>query len=185
MHSQVPQATVGKVQRRDRKPIAVGASVPSVPLASTAGRVIDVSEEGAERNVVLLFYPGDREGLKYPELIGCTPEACSFRDRLDEFERLSARVFGVSFQSTKRQQGFQAAEGLGFELLSDSEGQLAEALGIPLWESDVGELYVTRTTVVLARGPAIAQIFPDVKIEGHVDDVLAFLTTLAEDGNAE
>lgn len=96
-----------------------GDALPDVPLRSTAGRVVSVTLKAADRHVVLFCFPGDREGLRYPELAGCTPEACSFSDRLSDVTSLGATVFGLSLQSTERQQRFVEREHLTFELLSD------------------------------------------------------------------
>lgn len=128
--------------------------------------------EADENWVVLFFYPGDREGLRYPELKGCTPEACAFRDALHNFQEAGARVFGVSLQSTDRQREFVDREGLTFELLSDARRELVEAWGVPLWVSEAGEEFVVRTTMVVAPGGRVVHVFEDVEVEGHVDAVL-------------
>jgi peroxiredoxin len=105
-----------------------------------------------EHHLVLFFYPGDREGLRYPELAGCTAEACAFRDHLFQFRQSGAVVYGVSLQPVERQRGFVAREHLTFPLLSDQSERLVRALGVPVWESESGERFAVRTTVVVARG---------------------------------
>lgn len=134
--------------------------------------------EVGKNHLVLFFYPGDREGLRYPELVGCTPEACSFRDRLNELRSLGALVFGVSAQPTMRQQDFVRREGLTFELLSDEGWELMKSLGIPAWSSPTGERFPVRTTMVVEKGGRVADIFEDVEVEGHLERVIISLQKL-------
>ena len=164
-----------KLTRQGGVSIRVGDLLPRIRLPSTAGRTVDLAAEVGRNHLVLFFYPGDREGLRYPELVGCTPEACSFRDRLNELRSLGALVFGVSAQPTMRQHDFIRREGLTFELLSDEGWELMESLGIPVWSSPTGERFPVRTTVVVEKGGLVADIFEDVEVEGHVDMVITSL----------
>ncbi len=161
--------------RRSGLAVGPGDWLPAARLPSTAGGYVELREAATGSHVVLLFYPGDREGLRYPQLAGCTQEACSFRDALSSFRRLGARVFGISLQSTNRQREFVAREGLTFPLLSDEHEQLVGLLGIPVWESEAGERFVARTTLVVRRDGQIAEVFEGVDPAGHVERVLASL----------
>jgi peroxiredoxin Q/BCP len=162
----------GKVQTKP------GDLLPSVTLRSTAGREVDVAAEATHRHVVMFFYPGDREGLRYPELAGCTAEACSFRDHLTTLHKLGAVVYGVSLQSTERQRQFVEREHLSFELLSDDQKRLVSALGIPMWVSEGGEEFVARTTVVVAKGGSVTAVFEDVDVAGHAEAVIEVVRQL-------
>ena len=171
-------AIAGRVHRQGRISIRPGDLLPSVTLHSTAGRDVDVLGEATNRHVVLLFHPGDREGLRYPELAGCTAEACSFRDHLTTLHKLGAVVYGVSLQSTERQRQFVEREDLSFEVLSDGQKKLVNALGIPMWISEAGEEFVARTTIVARKGGQVAVVFEDVDITGHVEAVIELLRRL-------
>ncbi len=162
----------GQVRRRGKVSIRPGDRLPPVTLRSTAGRNVDLAAEAVNHHVIIFFYPGDRLGLRYPELAGCTSEACSFRDHLDTLHALGAIVFGVSLQSTGRQRQFVEREHLSFELLTDERRELAKALGIPCWMSQLGEWFVARTTVVVARGGPVAYVFEDVEVDTHVEAVI-------------
>jgi peroxiredoxin Q/BCP len=162
----------GKVQTKP------GDLLRSVTLHSTSGREVDVAAEATHRHVVMFFYPGDREGLRYPELAGCTVEACAFRDHLDTLCGLGAVLFGVSLQSTERQRQFVEREHLSFELLSDDQKKLVSALGIPMWICEAGEECVARTTVVVARGGRVAAVFEDVDVAGHAEAVIEVVRQL-------
>lgn len=78
------------------------------------------------RWVVLYFYPKD-------ETIGCTREACAFRDRLDAFRGLDAEVVGVSVQDKESHRRFADRHGLPFRLVADADKSISrsyEALGL-------------------------------------------------------
>ena len=166
------------MRRQGRISIRPGDLLPSVTLHSTAGRDVYVAAKAATNHVVIFFYPGDREGLRYPELAGCTGEACSFRDHLATLHKLGAVLFGVSLQSTERQRQFVEREHLSFELLSDEHKKLVSALGIPMWISREGEEFVVRTSVVVAKGGRVAAVFEDVDAAGHVEAVIEVVRRL-------
>ena len=58
-------------------------------------------------------------------------------------------------------------------MLSDAGGQLAEQLGI---KNERG--MAKRVTYVLDREGKVRQIFPDVKVDGHTEEVLAAVRSL-------
>jgi peroxiredoxin Q/BCP len=168
----------GRVHRAGAVSAAVGDTLPPVSLPATSGRDVDLAAEAKQRHLVLFFYPGDRDGLRFPELSGCTAEACSFRDHTSAMRALGAAIFGVSTGTVARQRAFVEREGLTFELLSDPQHTLIDALGIPLWRTDCGGEFVSRTTFVVRRGGCIARIFEDVTVPGHLDAVLGAVQSL-------
>jgi peroxiredoxin Q/BCP len=168
----------GGVSRAGSVGARVGQILPALSLPSTNGRSVDLGVEAQERHLVLFFYPGDRDGLRFPELQGCTAEACALRDHASEMRALGAEIYGISTGTTTRQQAFAEREGLTFQLLSDPDHRLIDALGIPLWRSAEGERFVSRTTFIIGRGGRIANIFEDVEVPGHLDAVLSALQEL-------
>lgn len=152
-----------------------GDTLPYLRLPSTDGRSVELSEETKSSHLILFFYPGDLEGIRYPELAGCTPEGCAFRDNVGKIRQLGGTVFGVNLHSTARQRSFVERELLSFELLSDSEKKLTEALGIPIWRTKAGEEFVDRVTIIVAKGGKITHVFEDVQVEGHIDEILEVL----------
>ncbi|MGH7373732.1 MAG: peroxiredoxin [Candidatus Rokuibacteriota bacterium] len=118
--------------------------MPSVRLASTAGRVVDLAEI-AERPAVLFLYPrtgepGKAAGPEWdaiPGARGCTPQSCGFRDLHREFVALGVTVFGVSTQKTGYQSEFVERNHVPFELLSDRDLALTRSLRLPTFEYPV------------------------------------------------
>jgi peroxiredoxin Q/BCP len=170
-----------RVTREGELTVEVGDTLPGVTLASTAGGDVSLTETAATRHVVLVFYPGDLEGIEYPELMGCTPQGCSVRDNLQTIADLGAAVYGVNFHSTDRQREFVEREQLTYELLSDQNETLTEALGIPRWMSEDGERFVARTTVIAEQGGAITHVIEEPTVEGHAEEIIARLRELSTD----
>jgi len=71
-----------------------------------------------------------------PGARGCTPQTCAFRDRQDELAGLGATLVGISAMPADDQREFAEREGIGYELVNDSELRLAEELGLPTFEAD-------------------------------------------------
>jgi peroxiredoxin len=100
--------------------------VPSIPLAGTDGTQVNLSSLAGL--TILFAYP--RTGVPnqpnppgwdaIPGARGCTPQACSFRDRFDEIKSLGvAHLYGLSVQSTDYQREMTEREHLPFSMLSD------------------------------------------------------------------
>lgn len=88
------------------------------------GDDVTLSEFFGKKNVVLYFYPKD-------ETVGCTKEACAFRDSYDIFTELDAEVLGVSGQSVESHKSFASHHGLPFLLLSDESNMVRALYGVP------------------------------------------------------
>ena len=82
-------------------------------------------------------------------------------------------VLGVSPDSLESHRKFKQKYQLPYRLLSDEGHRLADAFGIWKEKSMYGLKFmgVERTTVIIDREGRIAQIFPKVKIPGHVEAV--------------
>lgn len=156
--------------------------IPPIRLLATSGREVNLAQEAAQKHLVLFIYPGDGAGLRYPELAGCTAEACSIRDSISQFRQRGAAPFGISLQSTERQRAFAEREHLPFELLSDQAEELVQALQVPVWESPEGERFAARATFLIAKGGQILQRFDEIHVEHHVAEVLQALRSVAEVG---
>jgi thioredoxin-dependent peroxiredoxin len=96
----------------------VGEPAPDFELQGTAGP-FKLSDHRGER-VVLLFYPGDNT-------VVCTKQFCSYRDRAEDFAKLSATVVGISSQDLASHEGFAATHSLNVPLLADADKRVARA----------------------------------------------------------
>lgn len=157
-----------------------GLSLPSVPLASTAGGEVDLAALRG-RTVVFCYPRTGRPGEPLPagwDLIpgarGCTPQVCAFRDRHDELLRRGVRVFGLSAQTPDEQAEAAGRLGLPYELLSDAELRLARALRLPTFEVE-GRTYIRRLTLIVRDGRIEHVFYPVFPPHRNADDVLAWL----------
>lgn len=151
--------------------------MPRVSLPSTAGRIVDLSALSAPRTVIYCYPMTGVPGKPLPEgwdmipgARGCTPQTCSFRDHHQELSELKAEVFGLSTQTTEYQLEMATRLHLPFEILSDAEFRLCEALRLPTFEVD-GIRLLKRLTLIV-RGGIIEHVFypvfPPNESAGHV-----------------
>ena len=106
--------------------------------------------------------------------------ACNFRDNLARVKSIGAVVLGVSADSVKRHAKFAEAEGLNFPLLADEAKTTLEAYGVWQQKSMMGKKYmgIVRTTLLIDPEGMVRKIYDGVKVNGHVDEVLADLKAL-------
>lgn len=157
-----------------------GLRLPSIPLPSTAGEVVDLSSLAGTG--VVYCYPRtgepDRESPPgwddIPGARGCTPQSCAFRDHYGELQALGARVFGLSAQDTEYQREAAGRLHLPFALLSDAELAFARALRLPTFTTAGMEL-IKRLTLVIAAGRIEKVFYPVFPPDRNAADVVAWL----------
>jgi thioredoxin-dependent peroxiredoxin len=141
------------------------------------------AKDFAGKVLVVYFYPRDSTP-------GCTREAQAFNAAAKDLAKLGAAVLGVSKDSVKSHCSFRDKYSLGFPLLSDPDLVLHEAFGAYGEKTMYGKkvLGTIRSTFILDRDPerTVLRVFPNVKVDGHVDKVLAALRELLSkpDGKA-
>ncbi len=136
-----------------------GQKFPDVEFITEDEGRISPSDLTGQRSV-LYFYPKDGAP-------GCTKEACSFRNRIADYEQAGIKVYGVSLDSPESHREFREKHNLNFPLLTDENGQAAEALGV-LGDRGVAN----RTTFLLDSEGKISEVYPEVSPEAHADEIL-------------
>jgi thioredoxin-dependent peroxiredoxin len=151
------------------KPL-IGSPAPSFSGTNTASEPVTIANYAGQW-LVLYFYPKDNTP-------GCTTEAIDFTQLLPEFQKLGAKVVGVSPDSVATHCKFIAKQSLQIELLSDPDHQMAEAYGVWQLKKFMGKEYmgIVRSTFVIDAQGNLAQIWPSVKVKGHAAAVLEWLT---------
>jgi len=149
----------------------IGKPAPDFTLPSTSGEPVSLRQFKGKKTVVLYFYPKD-------ETPGCTKEACGFRDTTAEFAQRGAVILGVSTDSIESHMKFKEKHKLPFDLLADEDAAVSKAFGVYKQKNLYGKKYlgIERTTFIIDRTGRIAQIYPKVKVDGHIADVLGFLS---------
>ena len=159
-----------------------GMRMPHVVLASTRGRKVDLSSLGGDRTVLYLYPRTGRPGHEVPAgwdaipgARGCTPESCGFRDHFRELKGLGAGVFGLSTQDTAYQREAAQRLELPFELLSDVDFQLTDAMRLPTFEFE-GVRLLKRLTMVVRDGAVEHVFYPVFPPDSHAEQVVAWLS---------
>jgi peroxiredoxin Q/BCP len=146
-----------------------GDPAPAFTAATSGGGTVSLADF-KDQHVVLYFYPRD-------DTPGCTKEACAFRDGFAEFQQCGAIVLGVSIDSVKSHDKFVGKYRLPFTLLADEDKRIVQAYGV--WGEKVfmGRKYLGTHRITFLIGPdgRIKKIWPQVKPDEHVPQVLAAL----------
>jgi peroxiredoxin Q/BCP len=150
----------------------IGQPAPDFSLADQNGNPITLGDFTTQW-LVLYFYPKDNTP-------GCTAEAKDFTDLVPEFSTKSAKILGVSPDSTKSHSKFIAKHNLSITLLSDPEHQLIESYGAWRLKKFMGKEYmgVARSTFLISPEKIITYAWPNVKTKGHAQEVLTKLAEL-------
>lgn len=151
------------------KELKEGELAPDFKAKSTEGKDISLKDFRG-KNVILYFYPKD-------DTPGCTREACGFRDEFKRFAAKDAVVLGVSHDSLESHDKFREKYSLPFTLLSDQEKKISASYGVYKEKSLYGRLFmgIERTTFVIGKDGKIKKIFPRVKVDGHIEELLQSL----------
>ena len=134
--------------------IAVGKPPPDFTARAHDGSSVRLSELRG-KPVVVYFYPKD-------ETPGCTKEACAFRDAWDQLDAKGVVLLGVSGDSDASHRAFAEHHKLPFRLISDPDGALAGAFGVPV------RLGIpSRQTIVVGRDGNVKAIHRSVDVASH------------------
>lgn len=157
-----------------------GLALPDMELPATDRRRMNLGRLAGRRIVFIYPWTG-RPALPNPPhwddikgAHGSTPEAEGFRDHHDAIRALAFEVLGMSGQTTADQQEFASRLKLPFPLISDHDGMLRDAMGLPTFETG-GVTYLKRLTLVLRDGAIERVVYPVHPPHTHARDVLASL----------
>ncbi len=86
----------------------------------------------------------------------------------------------MSKDPVKSQKSFKEKNDLPFELLSDESGEICGAYGVLKEKSMFGKKFkgIERTTYIIDEDGNIADVFENVKVKGHDDEVIKALKEL-------
>jgi len=150
--------------------IDVGDLAPDFSLPSQTGEQISLADFRGKQAMVLFFYPKDGTAV-------CTKEACSFRDAYEDFVQAGAVVMGVSSDPVESHRAFASGHRLPFVLLSDADGSLRKAFGVP---KTLG-LLPGRVTYVIDKQGLVRHVFSaQFSADRHVAEALAVVRQLAQ-----
>jgi peroxiredoxin Q/BCP len=142
--------------------LAPGDLAPDFTLPDANGREVTLSSLRGQR-VIIYFYPAAMT-------LGCTKEACDFRDSWSELSDAGFTVLGISPDAPAKLARFAEKEGLTFPLLADPGRAVLAAYGaygekMLYGKKSVG---VIRSTFVIGADGRIENAYYGVQATGHV-----------------
>lgn len=144
-----------------------GMRLPELTLCATDGTAVSL---GRLTGLTVIFVyprtgqPGQPQPAAdwdaIPGARGCTPQACSFRDRHEDLRSLGVdNLFGLSTQRTDYQREAVERLHLPYPLLSDHRLSLASALRLPTFEAG-GTVLLKRLIMIVEDGVIATVIYP-------------------------
>ena len=131
------------------------------------------SKDHAGKNLVLFFFPK-------ADTTGCTKEAISFSNLINEFENLNTIVIGISKDTVEKQIKFKSKYDLKCILGSDVDVKICSKFGVWVEKSMYGKKYmgIQRSTFLINTEGKIQNIWNKVKVPGHAEEVLEVVKKL-------
>ena len=119
------------------------------------------------RKLVVYFYPKDSTP-------GCTAEACSLRDGMDDLVAAGYAVVGISADSTASHQRFKEKQQLNFPLVADVDKSTIMAFGAYGEKKMAGRVYmgIIRTTFVIDESGVVERVITKVDTKNAARQIL-------------
>ncbi len=142
----------------------VGDLAPDFTLPSDSDTITLSSLKG--KPVVLYFYPKD-------DTSGCTKEAIAFSQLKPEFDKIGARVIGLSPDSAEKHAKFRKKHELTVDLAADEDRTALEAYGVWVEKSMYGRKYmgVERATFLIDAEGRIAHVLLTMITCNRINDL--------------
>lgn len=137
-------------------PLATGADLPKLSATNQNGEAVDLCGFKGQKGLVLFFFPKAFSP-------GCTAESCGFSDERAQYLEKGFEIFGVSRDTPEQLKKFKEEYKLSYQLLSDPEGQLAKALGVPPG---------ARQTVIVGKDGKLERVIATVAAKTHPQELI-------------
>jgi len=157
--------------------VDTGDTAPDFTAPMTNGNVEEftLSERLHEAPIVFAFFPAAFTGV-------CTHEMETFEDRLGEFEKYGATVYGISVDTPFALDAFRDDNGLTFDFISDTNRRIVEAYDLTMDFASMGVEDVAKRSVFVVDGDGVVQyawVSDDPGIEPDYDEVHDAVAELA------
>ena len=155
--------------------LEIGDDAPDFTLIDQNQNSFTLSELHG-KPVVVYFYPRNFTP-------GCTREAQSFADLYSEFKKIGAEVIGISPDNQPSHLKFTTKYELPFLLGADEERSVLKSYGAWGIKKRFGKESegVIRSTFIVDPAGKIYKLWRSVKVNGHVEKVLAQVTKMVEE----
>ncbi len=153
--------------------IEIGDKIPDLVVATTKNENLSLRKDLGGKNLVLYFYPKDSTP-------GCTTQGQNFRDLYDEFAAANTEILGCSRESIRSHNNFITKQEFNFDLISDPEEVLCNAMGVIKEKNMYGRKFmgIERSTFVFNDKGVLLHEIRKVKVKGHVDAVLELVRAI-------
>tara|TARA_B110000014_G_scaffold248912_1_gene223711 strand:+ start:763 stop:1206 length:444 start_codon:yes stop_codon:yes gene_type:complete len=142
--------------------ISVGKKAPNFKYIDSDGNSSSLSDYKGQK-VLIYFYPRDNTP-------GCTKQACSLRDSIDDLLEKKIKVIGISKDSEKSHANFKSKFNLNFDLVPDPDKKIISSYGVL---NEKGS--ANRKSFLVDEEGKILFIWDKVKAASHGEEVLSFL----------
>lgn len=152
--------------------IEAGEMAPEAPLKDSDGKPFTLARYRG-KPLVVYFYPK-------ADTPGCTNEAKDFTTLAPDFAAAGVPVVGVSKDKPAKLAKFADKYGLTVTLASDEDDGFCEAFGTWIEKSMYGRTYmgIARATFLIDAEGKVLRVWPQVKVKGHAEEVLAAVRAL-------
>ena len=146
--------------------LKIGDKAPDFLGLDENGKEIRVSDFKG-RKLVVYFYPKDSTP-------GCTAEACSLRDGLDELVSAGYAVIGISADSAASHKRFKEKHQLNFPLVADIDKRTIQAFGAWGEKKMAGRVYmgILRSTFVFDEDGVVEHVITKVDTKNAARQIL-------------
>jgi peroxiredoxin Q/BCP len=146
--------------------------VNPITCVATSNQKVEIPDNHG-RNIVLYFYPKD-------DTPGCTIEGNDFSQLNESFSKKNTVIYGVSRDSISSHEKFKQKFNYTIDLISDEDESLCNQFDVIKLKKLYGKehLGIVRSTFVISSSGDILKYWDKVKVAGHAEEVLQFVSGL-------
>ena len=146
--------------------------VNPITCIATSNQKVEIPDNHG-RNIVLYFYPKD-------DTPGCTIEGNDFSALNESFADQNTVIYGVSRDSIASHEKFKQKFNYTIDLISDEDESLCNQFDVIKLKKLYGKEYmgIVRSTFVINPNGEILKQWDKVKVDGHAEEVLEFISGL-------
>ena len=145
--------------------IDIGKKIKDIAVTTTDNK--SKISDYLNKNLILYFYPRDMTP-------GCTTESIEFNENISKIKRAGWNVVGVSRDTIKSHLKFIDKHSFKFPLISDEDEKVCNMFDVIKEKSLYGRKYmgIDRSTFLISTELKIISLWRNVKVKGHVDEVI-------------
>ena len=145
--------------------IDIGKKIKDIAVTTTDNK--SKISDYLNKNLILYFYPRDMTP-------GCTTESIEFNENISKIKRAGWNVVGVSRDTIKSHLKFIDKHSFKFPLISDEDEKVCNMFDVIKEKSLYGRKYmgIDRSTFLISTDLKIINLWRNVKVKGHVDEVI-------------